>query len=127
MSKVTTSSRRQRRLDLKRANMLKIKNTFGFFTPQRTAWRSKMAADGKQAFEAYSNKVNDSIGDQLQSKVNELKKTWESIGYNDTEISMLEEAFSISSIKNKSTLREDKRAAKELMKSAKASMQQRSK
>ena len=66
MAKGTTMSRRQRRQDLRRANMLKVKNMFSRFSPQRMAWHSKMAQDGAAAHEAHVKRVEDSIGDQLE-------------------------------------------------------------
>ena len=63
--------------------------------------------------------------EQLAQKAESLKDTWRWIGYNDAEIEMLSEAFFISSVKNKQTLREDKKAARKLMKDAKDSLIER--
>ena len=126
MSKGTTMSRRQRRMDLRRANMLKIKNMFSFFSPQRQAWYSKMAEDGAAAHEANVKRNEDATGDRLQTILNSLKETWAGMGYNEAEITMLEEAWTLTVIKDSETYREDKKASRKLMKQAQESRSQRS-
>ena len=54
-----------------------------------------------------------------------MKKTWTQIGYNEAEIEMLSEAFFTLSVKNKQTLREDKKSARKLLKQAKDSLTER--
>lgn len=130
MAKGTTMSRRQRRQDLRRANMLKIKNMFSFFSPQRMAWYSKTAADGAAAHEAHLQRVNDSIGEQLELRLKGnydeetgkgfygLRNTWADMGYNASEIELLEEAWSLNVIKDSDTRKEDKKKSRELTKRA---------
>ena len=125
MSKGATQSRRHRRGQFKAMGYLKIKNMFGRFSPQAKAWYDKMASDGKEAHEAFVNRVNDSIGDQLQTKLNSLKLTWGLIGYNDSEIKLLEEAWSLTVIKDKETYRKDKKDARKLQKEAQESLKSR--
>lgn len=125
MSKGTTGSRRQRRQDFSNAGFLKIKNQFGRFSPQGKAWYDKMQADGNAAFEANVNRVNDAIESQLQEKLNEIKETWKESGYNSEEISKLEEAWTIQTIKDKDTLKEDKKKIKSLRKEVKESFNAR--
>jgi hypothetical protein len=138
MAKGTTMSRRQRRQDLRRANMLKVKNMFSRFSPQRMAWYSKMAEDGATAHEAHVKRVEDSIGDQLELRLkgnydeetskgfHGLRNTWAAQGYNEAEVSMLEEAWSLTVIKDKETYKEDKKKSRDLMKKAAASRAKRS-
>ena len=59
--------------------------------------------------------------------VNGLKDTWRAVGYNDKEIDMLEEAWALSVVKDKSTYREDKKKIKALQKEAQASLASRKK
>lgn len=125
MSKGSTSSRRQRRQDFRNAKMLRIKNMFRLFSPQRTAWHSKMAEDGKAAHEAHVNRVNDAMSDNLQAKLNSMKEVWASTGYNENEVKMLEEAWSITIIKDKDNYRADKKEARKLMQAAKESLTKR--
>ena len=125
MSKGTTQSRRQRRGQFRAAGYLKIKNMYGRFSSQGIAWYAKMAADGKLAHEAHTDRVQDNIEHQLQIKLNSAKEAWTSIGYNAEEIQKLEEAFALDSIKNKESYREDKKESKKLRKEAQLSLQQR--
>jgi len=56
------------------------------------------------------------------SKLNILKETWESFGYNSDEISKLEEAWTITAIKDKDTYRADKKQANVLRREAQQSL-----
>jgi hypothetical protein len=125
MGRNTTSSRKAKRKQFQISKYLKIKNMFGRFSPEGIAWATKMREDGLKMHEAHVNRVNDQIEDALQLKANSLKETWAKIGYNDSEIAMLEEAFFNLSIKNKDTYREDKKAARKLMKDASNSLKSR--
>jgi len=125
MGRNTTSSRKAKRKQFQISKYLKIKNMFGRFSPEGIAWATKMREDGLKMHEAHVNRVNDQIEDALQLKANSLKETWAKIGYNDSEIAMLEEAFFNLSIRNKDTYREDKKAARKLMKDASNSLQSR--
>lgn len=125
MSKGTTQSRRQRRGQFKAMGYLKIKTMFGRFSEQGQAWYNKMATDGKAAHEAHVNRVEESIGEQLQVKLNSVKLTWKSMGYNDEEIKKLEEAWALTSIKDRETYRADKKEANRLQKEAQSSLKER--
>jgi hypothetical protein len=125
MSKATSYSRKQRRAQMRSAGMLKVKNMYSPLSGQRQAWYKKTREDGQQAHEAHLKRVNDQIEEQLQTKLNNLKETWKSSGYNDQEIKMLEDAFMLTSIKYKDTLRSDRKEARRLMKEARESFQNR--
>jgi len=125
MSKSTSYSRKQRRAQMKSAGMLKVKNMYSPLSGQRQAWYKKTREDGQQAHEAHLKRVNDQIEEQLQTRLNNLKETWKSSGYNDQEIKMLEDAFMLTSIKYKDTLRSDRKEARRLMKQARESFQNR--
>lgn len=125
MSKATSYSRKQRRAQMRSAGMLKVKNIYSPLSGQRQAWYKKTREDGQQAHEAHLKKVNDQIEEQLQTRLNNLKETWKSSGYNDQEIKMLEDAFMLTSIKYKDTLRSDRKEARRLMKQARESFQNR--
>jgi DNA-binding MarR family transcriptional regulator len=75
---------------------------------------NRLREEGRDAHEKHVNIVNDSIGDQLQVKLDSVKKTWKEIGYNTAEIKLLEEAWVLTSIKDKETYRADKKEAKRL-------------
>jgi type II secretory pathway component PulF len=125
MAKTATVSRRHRRAQLSAMGYLKIKNQLSPLSPEGIELRNSLRANSKAAKEAFEKKIMDQIEEQLGQKAESLKETWTQIGYNEAEIEMLSEAFSMLSIKNKQTLREDKKAAKNLMKQAKDSLTQR--
>jgi|TARA_R110000744_G_scaffold164206_8_gene281290 hypothetical protein len=79
---------------------------------------SRLKQEGKDAHDVYTKRVNDSISDQIQSKLNSVIETWKDLGYNDSEIKLLEEAWVISTVKDKETYRSDKKEAKRLRKEA---------
>ena len=124
MGKKSTMSRRQRRFELRRANFLKIKNMYSRFSPQAIAWYSKMQEDGKAAHEAQERRVMDQIEEQLEAKLKNLRETWASMGYNEAEAAMLEEAWTLTAIKDSDRvqLRADKKKSRQLMKEAKESL-----
>ena len=104
---------------------LKIKNQLSPLSPEGIELRNSLKASSKAAKEAFEKRIMDQIEEQLSQKAEGLKGTWKEIGYNDAEIEMLSEAFFTLSVKNKQTLREDKKAARKLMKDAKDSLTQR--
>jgi hypothetical protein len=125
MSKNTTPSRKQRRDQLRAMGYLKIKNMYSPLEGPGKAWADKAREDGKAAQEAFLNKVQDDIENQLQTKLNGIKESWKEQGYNDAEIKMLEEAWSLVNIKNKETYREDKKESARLQKQARESLNSR--
>jgi hypothetical protein len=125
MSKGTTPSRRQRRSQLAAMGYLKIKNMYSPLNGPGEAWYDKTRNDGNQAHEAFLNRVQDDIENQLQIKVNGLKESWKEQGYNDAEIKMLEEAWILVNIKNKLTYKEDKKKSADLQKQARESLNAR--
>jgi len=125
MTKTATVSRRQRRAQLSAMGYLKIKNMLSPLSAEGIQLRESLRASTKEAKEAHEKRIMDQLEEQLAQKAESLKETWKQIGYNDAEIEMLSEAFFISSVKNKQTLREDKKAARKLMKDAKDSLTER--
>ena len=81
--------------------------------------------EGKQFQEAHQKKVNDQIEEQLGSKLNSLKETWTKVGYNKEEIDLLEEAFAMTTIKDKETYRADRKAAKKIYRKVQESLEKR--
>ena len=122
MAKTATVSRRQRRAQLRAMGYLKIKNQLSPLSPEGIELRNSLRANSKAAKEAFEKRIMDQLEEQLSQKVEGLKGTWKEVGYNDAEIEMLSEAFFTLSVKNKQTLREDKKAARKLMKDAKDSL-----
>lgn len=127
MGKKSTASRRQRRMNLRRANFLKIKNMFGPFTPQGKAWYDKMREDGKEMHNQHISRMMDIREEKLEATLNSMKTTWANIGYNDSEIEMLAEAWMATVIKDPDhqQARADKKEARRLQAQAKASLIER--
>ena len=123
MSKGTSYSRKMRRQEFRNAGFLKIKNMYGRLSPQGIAWHQKMREDGQAAHEANEKRALDSIEEQLELRLKGtedspgLRDTWSNLGYNEEEVSMLEEAWLLTTIKN-DTYREDKKRARQLRKEA---------
>lgn len=122
MAKGASGSRRQRRGEFKRAGFLKIKNMFGRFSEQGIAWHNKMAEDGRAMESANEKRRLDSIEEQLTASLNKLKVNWATIGYNTEEITKLEEAWTLTAIKDSETYRADKKQANVLRKEAQQSL-----
>ena len=119
---MATASRRQRRGEFKQAGFLKIKNMFGRFSEQGIAWYNKMAEDGRSMEAANEKRRLDSIEEQLIVSLNKLKETWSTFGYNAEEIAKLEEAWTLTAVKDRETYRADKKQANVLRKEAQQSL-----
>lgn len=127
MSKGTTMARRQRRFELRRANFLKIKNMYGPLSVQGQAWYDKMREDGNAAHQQHVSRVMDAREERLESTLNSLKETWAGVGYNDTEIEMLSEAWMLTAVKDadRTQSRLDKKESRRLMQEAHSSLIER--
>lgn len=118
MAKQSSYSRRQRREMYRKAGFLRIKNTYPYFSEVIRKWYERTAAEGKQLHEAHTKRVEEQIEEQLQSRLNKSKETWQELGYNEAEMSMLEEAFALRAVKNRETYTQDRKQAKRLEKEA---------
>ena len=67
-------------------------------------------------FKINQSHVENDISEQLQKIESKLIETWESMGYNENEIEKLVRANTLMSVKNKSTLRADKKLGRKLLK-----------
>lgn len=117
-TKSTTYSRKQRRQAFRKAGYLKIKNIYGRLSGPSIAWYNKMRQDGSQLHEDNVKRIMDDVENQLQSMLNSIKETWSEMGYNKEEIDMLAESWTLRTVKNKDTYREDKKNALALLKKA---------
>lgn len=118
MAKKASQSRRQRREMYRRAGFLKIKNSYNPLGPVMINWYAKTKEEGERLHEAHTKMVQDQIEEKLQTMLNASKETWLGLGYNDAEIKMLEEAFSLRNVKNRETFTADRKQAKRLEKEA---------
>lgn len=118
MAKKASQSRRQRREMYRRAGFLKIKNSYNPLGPVMINWYAKTKEEGERIHEAHIKMVQDQIEEALQTRLNASKETWVELGYNEAEIKMLEEAFSLRNVKNRETFTADRKQAKRLEKEA---------
>ena len=78
----------------------------------------RLRQEGEDAHALNTNRANDSISDQIQTKLDSVKESWKTFGHNKDEIKLLEEAWLLTTVKDKETYRADKKEAKRLMKDA---------
>jgi len=120
-----SQARKYRRDTYRRAGLLKAKNEWGRFSEKGIAWYSLKQEEGRDFHERHMKMVNDQIEEQLGAKLNSLKETWAEFGYNKAEIDLLEEAFTITAIKDKETYREDIKQARKIYKKVQKSLEER--
>ena len=118
-------SRSNKRAMYKQYGMLKEKSTWSRFSKNAIEWYDRMREEGNTTKESNEKRMNDDLENQLQVKLDAIKNTWKEIGYNEKEIKMLEEAWTITSFKLKETYKEDKKKARGLMKEAQNSLRKR--
>jgi len=123
----TNWNRRQRRHMLRQQGVLKYLSKLPFLGEVRSNFRQQNLENGRKIHQKNldaNDKVNHAM---LEAKLEEVKNTWKSIGYNKSEIDKLEEAWSLSVIKDKETLKEDKKKIKKLQREVLESFQSRKK
>lgn len=114
---------KQRRAMMKQSGYLRAKGKLG--DKARAELRETTREQGRQLHEAHLDAVEKQLATQLEEKLAAMTKTWASIGYNEEEIKLLEEAYSLGFINNKETRKQDKKTIKRLMKEAADSKQKR--
>ena len=123
----SSTNRRQRRHMMKQQGILKYVSQLPYMGEIRTKLRAANLENGKKIHQQNVDR-NDKINAQyLESALEGLKETWASQGYNTKEIATLEEAWSLTAIKDKENYRADKKASKALYKEANASRASRQK
>lgn len=118
-------NRRQRRYMMKQNGMLKYLSKLNYFHPTKTSVREELHNTGRKIMQANLDFFDKQKSENLETIIQNLKNTWGALGYNEAEINMLEEAWSLISVKNKETYREDKKQAKQLMSNAHSLMMSR--
>jgi len=111
-------TRRQRRYMLKERGILKQVSKLSFFNPVRSNLRTQNMENGRKMHSQHMDIVEQRNGELLEAKLESMKNTWREIGYNDAEINLLEEAWSLTTIKDPETYRADKKRARQLMNEA---------
>ena len=118
-------NRRQRRFMLKQQGVLKLLSKMDPLGEVRTNFRKQNLENGRKIHQQNidaNDKVNHAM---LEEKLEAMKETWAKIGYNAEEITKLEEAWSLSIIKDKETRKEDKKKIKQLQREVQESFHSR--
>jgi len=124
---------------LKQQGVLRYISKLNFLGETKSAIRRENQENGRKLHQQHldlQEKLNaERLERKLEGYTNEegehvtgLKDTWKSIGYNDKEIALLEEAWAISVVRDKSSDRKaDKKKIKELHREAQKSFASRKK
>lgn len=115
-------NRRQRRYMMKQNGMLRYLSKLDFFHPTKAAIRAQNIENGRKIQEARLDAIEKTQAERLESTLKNMKETWAGIGYNESEIVQLEEAWAMTAVKDKETYQQDKKESRRLMKEAKASL-----
>ena len=112
---------------MRQQGVLKYLSKLPFLGEVRSNFRKQNMENGRKVHQQNldaNDKVNHAM---LEAKLEAMKTTWKSIGYNKSEIDKLEEAWSLSAIKDKATRKEDKNTIKKLQREVQESFQSRKK
>ena len=123
----TSYNRRQRRHMMRQQGVLKYLSKLNFLGEVRSNFRAQNIENGRKLHQQNldaNDKVNHSM---LEAKLEDMKATWKSIGYNKSEIDKLEEAWSLTVVKDKESRKEDKKKVKKLQREVQESFQSRKK
>ena len=123
----TSWNRRQRRHMMRQQGVLKYLSKLPFLGEVRSNFRKQNMENGRKVHQQNldaMDKVNHAV---LEEKLASMKETWASIGYNKSEIDKLEEAWSLTVIRDKSSRKEDKQTIKKLQREVRESFQSRKK
>lgn len=107
-------TRRERRAAMKYQGILKMKSKLSF--SKWCEFTTNTIKAGKEIFEANRDRIEKSIGEQLETMEAKLITTWRDMGYTDSEIEQLREANAILTIRDMETWHTDKKVARKIMK-----------
>lgn len=112
---------------LKQQGVLKYLSKLNFLGEVRSNFRQQNIENGRKIHQRNIDEMEKANHTILENKLASLKEGWTSVGYNQSEIDKLEEAWALSVIKNKETYREDKKKRKQLLREVQESFQSRKK
>jgi len=116
-------NRSQRRMAMKHQGLLKQKRNLPL-----SEWRElcrEIRIKGNEIHQANVDRIDNATFARLEEIESKKISVWKEEGYNDKEITKLREAYSIMSVKDKSTWHTDKKIARNLIKEARLSLQKR--
>jgi len=111
-------NRKQRRMQLKAAGMLRVKNMYGPFTEVGKLWYARTAEQGAKLHAQNLEKNARDLGELLAQKEADIIESHKSHGFNDEQIKLMMEAWRLTAIKYDDTYRKDRKKAMALYKKA---------
>lgn len=121
--KFTMPNHKQRRAMMKQSGYFKAKKNMSF--KDSADIREAQRENGRKIHEANLDERERAMAIQLEEKIESMKINWTAMGYNEEEIEMLEEAYSLDFVNNKETRKQDKKIIRQLLKEANESKQKR--
>lgn len=106
-------TRRERRAAMKYQGILKMKSKLPF--KKWCEFTTNTIKAGKEIFEANRDRIEKSIGEQLEVIETKLISTWREMGYTDSEIEQLREANAILTVRDMDTWHTDKKVARKII------------
>jgi len=116
---------KQRREMLRQQRVLRAKNEMNPMSQDAIDYRAAQKENGRRIHEANLDRMEQQNSIAMEEKLNSVKDSWEKQGYNEEEITLLTEAWKLTTFKNKKTWHADKKTARKLMKQADDSRKQR--
>lgn len=112
-------NRRVRRSMLRENGILKVLKKLGYHHPAFKAFKAEAAEAGRKIHQAHQDRNDELTATRLEAILQGCKSTWFGMGYNQEEVTMLEEAWSLMAVKDRENYRANKKAARELQRAAK--------
>tara|TARA_B110000285_G_C14970567_1_gene536331 strand:- start:307 stop:648 length:342 start_codon:yes stop_codon:yes gene_type:complete len=112
---------------LKQQGILKYLSKLPFLGEVRSNFRAQNIENGRKIHQQNIDRFEKANATKLEAILEISKKRWLDAGYNAEEMLKLEEAWSISAIKDKENYRADKKLAKQLRKEVQTSFLSRKK
>lgn len=115
----------QRRNMLRQQKVLRAKNEMHPLDRNSVEFRQAQRENGRKIHEANLDRLEQQTAVLMEEKLAGVVAGWQTQGYNEEEITLLTEAWKLTTFKNKKTWHADKKTARKLMKQADESRKQR--
>jgi hypothetical protein len=112
---------------MRQNGMLKYLSKLSPFHPSKIEIREQNRENGRKIQNDILDNLEKDRTSRLESSLKKAKLDWSNSGYNEDEISLLEQAWTLRKVKNKETYQQDKKEAKKLVREANRSMLDRNK
>jgi hypothetical protein len=115
----------QRRNMLRQQKVLKIKSEMHPLDKNSIEFREAQRENGRKIHESNLDRIEQQHSIKMEETLTSLKGGWTEQGYDESEVTLLEKAWRLTTFKNKKTWHSDKKEARKLMKQADVSRKQR--